>query len=70
MKKICLNVVAVPISWNNITVAVLVLNVQIYQRPLNNVVRNLDIQDNDRNSYIVPRDGDGNNIEEEFFHPS
>ena len=42
---------------------------QNYRRPLNNVVRNLDILDKDSNSYNVPRDGDGNNIEAEFFHP-
>ena len=40
---------------------------QNYRRPLNNVVLNLDIRDKDSNSYIVPRDGDGNNIEAEFF---
>jgi hypothetical protein len=43
---------------------------QNYRRPLNNVLRNLDIRDLNSNSYITPRDGAGNKIEIEFFHPS
>mmetsp|Transcript_3211 Transcript_3211/g.5257 ORF Transcript_3211/g.5257 Transcript_3211/m.5257 type:complete len:121 (-) Transcript_3211:101-463(-) len=43
---------------------------QNYRRPLHNVTRNLGIRDKDSNSYIVPKDTEGNDIEVEFFHPS
>ena len=41
---------------------------QKYGRPVHNINRYSNIRDADSNSYIVPRDKDGQKIAAEFFH--